>query len=126
MARVLLMTTDMCRAHAEGMTQNMNGTLGTEAHAMGQGLFEWLTWYGGHHNAVPGALFEPHNRQHFFTPLRTQGVTYVTATGQGVTVANLTEVRAKLNPLRGTMGRPQLKTKLRTALETTLGCGPLL
>ncbi|NRD48582.1 DUF4135 domain-containing protein [Corallococcus sp. AB018] len=126
MARVLLMTTDMCRAHAEGMTQNMNGTLGTEAHAMGQGLFDWLTWYGGHHNAVPGALFEPHNRQHFFSPLRTQGVTYVAATGQGVTVANLTEVRNKLNPLRGTLGRPQLKMKLRDALEKTLGCGPLL
>ncbi|NRD66622.1 DUF4135 domain-containing protein [Corallococcus exiguus] len=126
MARVLLSTTVMCNTHAVGMSQNMNGTLGTEAHAIGQGMFEWLMWYGGHHNAVPAALFEPHNRQHFFTPLRTQGVTYLAATQQDTRVANLTEVRNTVNRLRGAMGRPQLKTRLRTALEATLKCGPLL
>ncbi|MBN8472116.1 DUF4135 domain-containing protein [Corallococcus exiguus] len=126
MARVLLPTTAMCHTHAMGMSQNMNGTLGTEAHAIGQGMFEWLTWYGGHHNAVPAALFEPHNRQHFFSPLRTQCVTYLAATQQDTRVANLTEVRNTVNRLRGAMGRPQLKTRLRTALEATLKCGPLL
>ncbi|MCY1031794.1 DUF4135 domain-containing protein [Corallococcus sp. BB11-1] len=124
-ARVLLSTTVMCGLHVEGVRMLLEGTLPTDAQAPNLSFGDWLTWYGGKHNAVPAALVEPHSRQSLLDPTRVQGVTYTTASAGGASAANLVEVWNTMNGLSTPMGVTQFKTRLKTALEQTLRCGPL-
>ncbi|RKH44220.1 DUF4135 domain-containing protein [Corallococcus sicarius] len=125
-ARVILSTTVMCSLHVNGVTRYLQGNLETDAQAPHLSFDNWLRWYGGKHNAVPGALFQPHSRQVLYDPTGTLGVTYGTATAGGVSVAHLTEVWNEMNRLSTAQGVTNLKARLKTALEANLGCGPLV
>ncbi|HLL47207.1 MAG TPA: DUF4135 domain-containing protein, partial [Longimicrobiaceae bacterium] len=125
-ARIILNTTDMVSRHVGGVGRYINGILETETQALRLPFEEWLRWYGGKQNAVPGALYQPHSRQVLYDPTGKLGVTYATASAGGVSVANLADVGNEVDRLSTPVGIAQLKLRLKTALETTLQCGPLV
>lgn len=124
-ARVILNTSDMCSLHVNGVKRYLVGNLETDAQAPHLAFDDWLRWYGGKYNAVPGALFQPHSRQVLYDPTGTLGVTYGTATAGGVDVAHLTEVWNEMNRLSAPQGVANLKATLKADLENKLQCGVL-
>ncbi|RYZ42751.1 MAG: DUF4135 domain-containing protein [Myxococcaceae bacterium] len=124
-ARLLLSTTVMCGFHVEGVRSLLEGTLPTDAQALTLSFNDWLTWYGGKHNAVPAALVQPHDRQSLLDPTRVRGVSYATASAGGASAANLVEVWNAMNRLSTPTGVAQFKARVKTSLEQTLKCGPL-
>ena len=119
-ARLLLNTSDMVQNHVAGVMGVLNGNLQTQPQALGGSMTDWLTWFGGQNNAVPGAWYQPHSRQNLQDPSGQQGITYATATASGVSVATIQDVKTAVARLNQEMNVTRLKSGLKADLERLL------